>query len=71
MNSLYDATVESSKALPCRHEWLLNLGAAKHEEVVTCTVDQRIPNICRIAGAACCTVIRRHHVFVQNGEEYA
>ena len=33
---------------------LLNLGPAKHEEVVICVANQRIPNVCRIAGAACC-----------------
>ena len=41
---------------------LLNLGPAKHEEVVICTANQRIPNVCRIAGAACCRAIRRHQV---------
>ena len=39
---------------------LLNLEAAKHEEVVICIANQRIPNVCRIAGAACCGAIRRH-----------
>ena len=38
---------------------LLNLGPAKHEEGVICAANQRIPNVCRIAGAACC----RAHVF--------
>ena len=37
---------------------LLNLGPAKHEEVVICVANQRIPNVCRIAGAACCGAIR-------------
>ena len=41
---------------------LLNLRPAKHEEVVICTANQRIPNVCRIAGAACCRAIRRHQV---------
>ena len=40
---------------------LLNLGPAKHEEGVICVVNQRIPNVCRIAGAACCGAIRGHH----------
>ncbi len=26
---------------------LLNLGPAKHEEVVICVANQRIPNVCR------------------------
>ena len=39
---------------------LLNLEAAKHEEVVICIANQRIPNVCRIAGAACCGAIRKH-----------
>ena len=37
---------------------LLNLGPAKHEEGVICVANQRIPNVCRIAGAACCGAIR-------------
>ena len=37
---------------------LLNLGPAKHEEEVICVANQRIPNVCRIAGAACCGAIR-------------
>ena len=37
---------------------LLNLGPAKHEEGVICIANQRIPNVCRIAGAACCGAIR-------------
>ena len=40
---------------------LLNLGPAKHEEGVICVANQRIPNVCRIAGAACCGAIRGHH----------
>ena len=31
---------------------LLNLGPAKHEEVAIYEVNLRIPNVCRIAGAA-------------------
>ena len=31
---------------------LLNLGPAKHEEVAIYKVNLRIPNVCRIAGAA-------------------
>ena len=30
----------------------LNLGPAKHEEVAIYEVNLRIPNVCRIAGAA-------------------
>ena len=41
---------------------LLNLGPAKHEEVVICVANQRIPNVCRIAGAACCGAIRGHQL---------
>ena len=37
---------------------LLNLGPAKHEEVAICVANQRIPNVFRIAGAACCEAIR-------------
>ena len=48
---------------------LLNLGPAKHEEGVICIANQRIPNVCRIAGAACCGAIRneifRWHQFGQ------
>ena len=31
---------------------LLNLGPAKHEKVAIYVVNQRISNVCRIAGAA-------------------
>ena len=31
---------------------LLNLGPAKHEKVAICVVNQRISNVCRIAGVA-------------------
>ena len=31
---------------------LLNLGSAKHEKVAIYVVNQRISNVCRIAGAA-------------------
>ena len=41
---------------------LLNLGPAKHEEGVICIANQRIPNVCRIAGAACCGAIRGHQL---------
>ena len=41
---------------------LLNLGPAKHEEGVICVANQRIPNVCRIAGAACCGAIRGHQL---------
>ena len=41
---------------------LLNLGPAKHEEGVICVANQRIPNVCRIAGAACCGAIREHQL---------
>ena len=41
---------------------LLNLGPAKHEEGVICVTNQRIPNVCRIAGAACCGAIRGHQL---------
>ena len=41
---------------------LLNLGPAKHEEVVICAANQRIPNVCRIAGAACCGASRGHQL---------
>ena len=41
---------------------LLNLGPAKHEEEVICVANQRIPNVCRIAGAACCGAIRGHQL---------
>ncbi len=41
---------------------LLNLGPAKHEEGVICIANQRIPNVCRIAGAACCGAIRWHQL---------
>ncbi len=34
------------------------MGPAKHEEEVICVANQRIPNVCRIAGAACCGAIR-------------
>ena len=40
---------------------LLNLGPAKHEEGVICVANQRIPNVCRIAGAACCGAIRNEN----------
>ena len=41
---------------------LLNLGPAKPEEEVICVANQRIPNVCRIAGAACCGAIRGHQL---------
>ena len=41
---------------------LLNLGPAKHEEGVICVTNQRIPNVCRIAGATCCGAIRGHQL---------
>ena len=44
---------------------LLNLGPAKHEEGVICVANQRIPNVCRIAGAACCGAIRGHHYITE------
>ena len=37
---------------------LFNLGPTKHEEGVISVANQRIPNVCRIAGAACCGAIR-------------
>ena len=37
---------------------LLNLGPAKHEKVAIYVVNQRISNVCRIAGAACSGAIR-------------
>ncbi len=37
--------------------------AARHEKVIS--------HICGTAGAACFGAAYRHHVFVQNGEEYA
>ena len=47
---------------------LLNLGPAKHEEGVICVTNQRIPNVCRIAGAACCGAIRGHHIISSTHE---
>ena len=41
---------------------LMTLGTAKHEEVAICLANQRIPNICRIAGAVCCGAIREHQL---------
>ena len=36
----------------------LNFTPVKHEEVAICVANQRIPNVFRIAGAACCEAIR-------------
>ena len=41
---------------------LLNLGPAKHEKVAIYVVNQRISNVCRIAGAASQRTIRRHQL---------
>ena len=57
----FDARVKRSKGQKAVHACmirLLNLGPAKHEEEVICVANQRIPNVCRIAGAACCGAIR-------------
>ncbi len=40
---------------------LLNLGPAKHEKVAIYVVNQRISNVCGIAGA-----IRRHQLDCEN-----
>ena len=44
---------------------LLNLGPAEHEEVAIYIVNQRIPNVCRIAGAVC-----RWHTFSTDRSGY-
>ena len=41
---------------------LLTLGPAKHEKVAIYVVNQRISNVCRIAGADSSRAIRRHSV---------
>ena len=47
-----DARVKRSKAVHACMIRLLNLGPAKHEKVAIYVVNQRISNVCRIAGAA-------------------
>ena len=49
---------KGQKAVPACMIRLLNLKPAKHEEGVICIANQQIPNVCRIAGAACCGAIR-------------
>ena len=39
----------------------MTLGPTKHEEVAIYTVNQRIPNVCRIARAVSSVAIRRYH----------
>ena len=45
---------------------LLNLGPAKHEKVAIYVVNQRISNVCRIAGAA----LQRSNSQASSGSKY-
>ena len=52
---LYKMMMPGSKGQKAVHACmirLLNLGPAKHEKVAIYVVNQRISNVCRIAGAA-------------------
>ena len=53
--ALHKLMIQGSKGQKAVHACmirLLNLGPAKHEKVAIYVVNQRISNVCRIAGAA-------------------
>ena len=51
---------QSCKAVHACMIRLMTLRPHKHEEAAICSANQRIPNVCRIAQAACCGAIREH-----------